>query len=64
MKINWQRRLYPQTREEMEKEELERLLRLESSHKFRLQYGGTNYRRLTEGELRSLEYLQKKYLGG
>lgn len=51
-------------REVSEQMELERLLRLEVAHKFRMKYGGTCGRRMTEGEIRTLEYLQKKYLGG
>ena len=51
-------------REAMEKEELERLLHFEREDKFRSLTGQKNYRKLTEGEKRSLDYLQKKYLGG
>ena len=64
MKINWQLRLYPKSREEAEKEELERLLHIERLDKWRQQNPLISTRTMTEGEKRTLTYLEKKYLGG
>ena len=62
MKINWQLRLYPETREEQEMKELNHLLWKESDNNWRVKIGMKPIK-FTEGEERSLAYLQKKYLG-
>ena len=62
MKINWQDRRGLGTREEQEMKELNHLLWRESDNNWRVKCGMKPIK-FTEGEERSLAYLQKKYLG-